>query len=152
MIKPELLDVVNFAICEAVDDYLGEKATKFFEKVGEYHLEEAMRRGLVKFEPHDKPLDALLKIARYLESAGYMERIVINKLSDNEAQVEMHGVSVTESSVRILGEKKNPSHFMTNVMFAGLKKLGVEAELKEVEFDREQKRFKEHWKILESMR
>jgi len=148
MIKPEFLDIINFAICEAVNEYMGERASEFFRRVGEYHLEEGLRSGFIKIEPNDKPLDTLLKIAGYLESMGYMEHILINKLSDSEALVEMQGVSVTNSSVKILGEKKQPSHYMTNVMLAALKKLGVQAELADVEFDREKKRFKEIWKIL----
>lgn len=107
-----------------------------------------MKRGLIKIEPDDKPLDTLIKIARYLESVGYMEKIIINKLSENEALVEMHKVSVTRSSVKMLKENKQPSHYMTNIMLAALRKLGIRAELKDVEFDEEKCYFKEYWKIL----
>jgi len=148
-IKPEFLDIVNYAVCEAVNDYVDGKATEFFRRVGEYHLEEALRRGVVKIEPNDKPLDALIRIARYLESYGYMKEIRINRIDEKEATVEMLGVSVTDSSAQLVGEKKQPSHYMTNVMFAALKKLGVQAELRDMEFDRKTKHFKEYWKIIE---
>ena len=147
-IKPEFLDIINHAICQAVNEYLDRKAIEFFKKVGEYHLDEALKRGIIKIELDDNPLDTLIKIARYLESAGYMEKILINKLSENEAFVEMYGVSVTKSSVKMLREAKQPSHYMTNIMLAALKKLGVRAELKDVEFDEEKHHFKEYWKIL----
>ena len=147
--KPEFLDIVNYAVCEAVNDFVDGKATEFFRRVGEYHLEEALRRGVVKIEPNDKPLDALVRIARYLESYGYMKEIRINRIDEKEATVEMLGVSVTDSSAQLVGEKKQPSHYMTNVMFAALKKLGVQAELRDMEFDRGTKHFKEYWKILE---
>lgn len=147
-IKPEFLDIINYAICQAVNEYLDEKAIEFFKKVGEYHLNEALKRGIIKIEPDDNPLDTLIKIARYLESAGYMEKILINKLSGNEAFVEMYGVSVTKSSVKMLREAKQPSHYMTNIMRSALKKLGVRAELKDVEFDEEKRHFKEYWKIF----
>jgi hypothetical protein len=147
-IKPEFLDVVNYSVCEAVNDYMNERATEFFRKVGEYHLDEALRRGIVKIEPSDKPLDVLLKIAKYLESYGYMEQIQINRIDEKEATVEMLGVSVTDSSATLLGEKKQPSHYMTNVMFAALKKFGFRAELRDMEYDRDKKHFKEYWKIL----
>ena len=146
--KPEFLDIVNYAVCQAVNEYMDGRASEFFRKVGEYHLDEALRRGLVRIEPSDKPLDALLKIAKYLESHGYMEEIRINRIDEKEATVEMLGVSVTDSSARLLGEKKQPSHYMTNVMFAALKRLGVQAELRDMEFNREEKHFKEYWKIL----
>jgi len=147
-INPEFLDVINYAICQAVNEFLNGKAADFFRRVGEYHLDEALKRGLVKIEPDDKPLNTLIKIARYLESVGYMEKIIINKLSETEAIVEMHGVSVTDSSVKLLRANKQPSHYMTNIMLATLRKLGIEAELKDVEFDQEKRKFKEQWKIL----
>jgi hypothetical protein len=147
-VNPEFLDIVNYAVCQAVNEYMGGRASEFFRKVGEYHLDEALRRGLVRIEPSDKPLDTLLKIAKYLESYGYMEQIHINRIDEKEATVEMLGVSVTDSSAQLLGEKKQPSHYMTNIMFAALKRLGVQAELRDMEFDRGKKHFKEYWKIL----
>jgi len=147
-IKPDFIDIINYAICQAVDDYLAEKAVDFFKKVGEYHFDEASERGLIKIEPDDKPLDALIKIARYLESVGYMKKILITKLDENEALVEMHEVSVTRSSAKMLRKGKQPSHYMTNVMFAVLRKLGVQAELRDLEYNEEKHYFKEHWKIL----
>jgi hypothetical protein len=148
-VKPEFLDIINYAVCETVNEYVDGKSTEFFRRVGEYHLDEALRRGLVRIEPNDKPMDALIKIARYLESYGYMEQIHINRIDEKEAIVEMLGVSVTDSSAQLLAEKKQPSHYMTNVMFAALKRLGVQAYLRDMEFDREKKHFKEYWKILE---
>jgi len=147
-IKPEFIDIINCAICQAVDEYLDAKATEFFKKVGEYHLDEALRRRLINIEPNDNPLDVLIKIARYLESVGYMEKILVNKLTENEAFVEMYGVSVTKSSVKMLREGKQPSHFMTNIMLAALKKLGIRAKLEDVDFDEEKCHFSEYWKIL----
>jgi hypothetical protein len=117
-------------------------------KVGEYHLDEALKRGVLTIEADEKPLEVLIKIAKYLESTGYMETISINKLSEKEAIVEMRGVSVTESSAKLLGVGQHPSHFMTNMMFAALKRLGVQADLRDMEYDVKEARFKEYWKIL----
>jgi hypothetical protein len=85
-----------------------------------------------------------------LESVGYMERISIVNLSESEAIVEMFGVSVTKSSVDMLKVGRHPSHYMTNVMLAALKKLGIRAELRDVDFDEQERHFKEHWKIIEA--
>jgi hypothetical protein len=148
MIESDLLDILNLAICYASNDYLKDGTAEFFRKVGQYHLEEATKRGYVKIESQDKPLDVLEKIARYLESTGYMKQITIQRLSDREAMIEMKGVAVTRSSNEILSKGKQPSHFMTNMMLAALKRIGVEAELEEVEFDSAGNRFKEHWKVL----
>jgi hypothetical protein len=149
-ISPEFLDIINFAICQAVNESLGEGAPKFFRRVGEIHLEEALRRGLIELDLDRKPLDNLIEVARYLESAGYMERISVNKLSEGDADVEMFGVSVTKSSVDILKAGKHPSHYMTNIMLATLGRLGVQAELRDVDFDEANRHFRERWKIIET--
>jgi hypothetical protein len=148
LIKPEFFDTINYSICQAVNEYLGEQSKAFFMKVGEYHLDEALQRGVLTIEADEKPLEVLIKIAQYLESTGYMETISINKLSEKEAIVEMKRVSVTESSAKLLGESKHPSHFMTNMMFAALKRLGVQADLRDMEYNVKEARFKEYWKIL----
>lgn len=147
-IDADFLDIINYAICKTVNEFLKERSRDFFRKVGEHHMEEAMRRGLLRIEPSDKALDVLVKIARYLESMGYMERIDISRLSEEEATVEMHGVSVTQSSARLLREGMEPSHLMTNIMFAALKRFGIKAELRELEYDEGGRRFKEHWRIV----
>lgn len=144
-LKSDFFDVINYSICKAVDEFLDGKAIEFFRKVGEEHFDEALKRGFVKITDKDKPLDVLIKIARYLESVGNMEKI---QIGENEAIVEMHGVSVTRSSVELLKANKQPSHYMTNIMLAALMKLGVRAELEDVKFDEEKRYFKEHWKVL----
>ena len=147
-IVPEFLDTINYAICQTANEYLGEETPKFFGKVGEYHLEEALKRGFIKLDPSDKPLNNLITIAKYLESTGYMEKIRVDRLGESEAIVEMFGVAVTKSSADLLKAGKHPSHYMTNIMLAALRKLGIQAELRDVEYDEKQRHFKEHWKIL----
>jgi len=70
MIDSDLLDILNLAICYASNEYMKDKTAGFFRKVGEYHLEEAIKRGYVKIESQDKPLDVLENIARYLTSSS----------------------------------------------------------------------------------
>lgn len=147
-ILPDFLDTINYAICQAANEYLGKETPKFFEKVGEYHLDEATRRGLVKLDAKDKPMNNLIAIAKYLESTGYMEKILIDRLNEKEAIVEMFGVSVTKSSADLLKVGKHPSHYMTNIMLAALRRLGIKAELRDVNYDEKERHFKEHWTIL----
>ena len=148
LIKPEFFDTINYSICKAVNERLGEDAKDLFKRVGECHLDEALERGLFTLGLDEKPLDTLIRLAKYLESTGYMKKILINKLSDKEAIVEMKGVSVTDSSAKLLGEGKHPSHFMTNIMFAALRRLGIQADLRDMEYNVKEARFKEYWKIL----
>jgi hypothetical protein len=149
MIKPGFFDVINYSLCRAVNEYLGDKATEFFRRVGEYHLEEALKRGLIHLNADDSPLEVLIKIAEYLEASGYMEKISIDRLSEKDAIVEMNGVTVAESSAKLLKEGNKPSHFMTNAMFAALRKFAIQADLKDMEYDEKEARFKEYWKILQ---
>jgi hypothetical protein len=149
-ISVEFLDTINFAICRVANDYFSEETPKFFVKVGEYHLEEALKRGLIRLDSKERPIDNLIGIARYLESVGYMEKISITKLSESEAIVEMFGVSVTKSSVDLLKAGRHPSHYMTNIMLAALKRLGIRAELRDVDFNEQERHFKEHWRIIEA--
>jgi hypothetical protein len=107
-----------------------------------------VKRGFVKLDPSEKPLSNLIGIAKYLESTGYMEKILIKKLGEGEAVVEMFGVSVTKSSADLLKAGMHPSHYMTNIMLAALRRLGIHAELREVDYNEKQNSFKEHWKIL----
>ena len=148
MILPEFFDTINYAVCQAVNQYLPDEAKAFFRKVGEYHLDEALARGFITLQPEDAPLEVLIKIAKYLESTGYMQKITIQKLSDHEAIVEMQQVSVTVSSAQLLQTNKQPSHFMTNIMFAALRRRGVQADLRHMDYDVENATFKEYWKIL----
>lgn len=148
LIKPEFFDTINYSICKAVNERLGDDAKDFFKRVGECHLDEAVARGFFTMDRDEKPLDTLIRLAKYLESTGYMDKIVINKLSEKEAIVEMHGVTVTYSSAKLLQEDKHPSHFMTNIMFAALKRLGIQADLRDMEYNENEARFKEYWRIL----
>jgi hypothetical protein len=77
-----------------------------------------------------------------------MEKILIDKPSDTEVIVEMHGVSVAESSAQLLQEGRKPSHCMTSMMFAALKLPVLRGDLQNMEYDAKAARFKEYWKIL----
>lgn len=78
-----------------------------------------------------------------------MERVSIHRLSEKDAIVEINGVTVAESSARLLKEGNAPSHFMTNIVFAALKTYAIQAGLKDMEYDEKETRFWEYWKILQ---
>jgi hypothetical protein len=149
MIKPVFFDTINYSLCRAANEYLGEKAAEFFRRIGEYHLEEALKRGLIQLNADDSPLEVLIRIAEYLEASGYMQKITVDRLSEQDAVVEMNGVTVAKSSAQLLKEGNKPSHFMTNIMFAALKRFAIQAELKDMEYDEREARFKEYWKVLQ---
>jgi len=127
-IEPGFLDLVNYGVCSALSELYGrEAAEKVFRLAGKINFLELSRR--TDIDP-SSPIAALRSIASYLEASGYMSKIALTKVTDNEVIIDMYGVSVAESSKRLVEEKKTPSHYMTNMMFAALRELfQVEAEI-----------------------
>ncbi|MET1127894.1 MAG: hypothetical protein ABWW70_01055, partial [Thermoproteota archaeon] len=145
-VDKRFFDMVNYALCSALSDLLGRPvAERIFRKAGEVLYQELKRRGIVA--PSEDPAKVMEQVARFLESSGYVERIEIERVSEEELVVDMKGVSVLESSMRLVNERKEPSHIMTNTMFAALKEAGYEAELEELLFDPEANRARERWKL-----
>ncbi|MBS7609035.1 hypothetical protein KEJ19_00485 [Candidatus Bathyarchaeota archaeon] len=128
MVRPEFIDFLNYNICKAYSELYGKEAAEaFFHRVGEIGFQEL--RKMVEF-PSSEPYDVLRTIAEFLERMGYMSKIKLTKVEENEVIIEMFGVSVTRSSIRLLKEGASPSHIMTNLMFAALKELsGIHADI-----------------------
>lgn len=146
MIDENFFDTLNYCICSAVNKFVGrEKAVEVFREVGRFHFKALREKGAVKVG--STPLETLESVARYLEKSGYMNKIVIQRTGENEAVVDMYGVSVLDSSVRLTDENKAPSHIMTNTMFAALDEMGYEAEMIDLLFDKEGNHVREKWVI-----
>ena len=128
IIRPEFIDFVNYNICKAYMEYYGKEAgIGFFRRVGEIGFQEL--RKIVDF-PSSDPYEVLKTVGEFLERMGYMSKIQLTKVEENEVVIEMFGVSVIKSSMRLIREGANPSHFMTNLMFAALKELsGIQADI-----------------------
>jgi hypothetical protein len=128
MVRPEFLDFLNYNICKTYSELHGkEKAEAFFRRVGEIGFQELKK--MVEF-PSLEPYDVLKTVAEFLERMGYMSKIKLTKVEKDEVIIEMFGVSVTKSSIRLLEEGASPSHIMTNLMFAALKELcGIHADI-----------------------
>lgn len=133
-------------MCDNLSRLLGkDKAEKFFREVGKTHYEELKKQGLIKVDKD--PLKTLESIVDYLQSSGYMRKIVISKLSESEVVVDMFGVSVLDSSMRLTDEGKAPSHIMTNTMFAALEDLGHDVDIIDLAFDKGSNHVREKWVI-----
>jgi len=128
MVKPEFLDFVNYNICKAYSEIHGkDEAVGFFRRVGEIGFEQL--RGMVDF-PSADPYEVLKAVGGFLEDMGYMSKIQLTKVEEGEVIIEMFGVSVIDSSIRLTEGGASPSHFMTNLMFAALKEVsGVHADI-----------------------
>ncbi len=143
-VDPTFLDLVNYGICRALNERLGKEATEqIFREVGRICYRRARDQGMI--EGKEDPLDALVEVARFLERMGYMERIVISRVSEDELLLDMYGVSVLRSSIELVDSGMAPSHYMTNMMFAALEEHGVTAELVDLGFDPEENHVREKW-------
>lgn len=143
-IDPTFLDLINYGICYVLNERYGrEECEGIFREVGRICYRKMKEKGLIR--SRDDPAETLIEIARFLEKMGYMERILINRISENELELDMFGVSVLDSSVELVRSGKSPSHYMTNIMFAALEDYGIDAELIDLGFDTERNHVKERW-------
>ncbi len=133
-IEPEFLDLVNYGVCSALSTLHGSEAAEMvFRLAGKFNYRELKRKGIVD---SSSPIDALRSVASYLENSGYMNKIDLTEVTENEVIVDMYGVSVVESSKRLVDEEKSPSHYMTNMMFAALKDLfQIQAEITHLDIE-----------------
>jgi len=128
--------MVNYGICYVLNERFGKKECEdIFREVGKICYGRVKERGLIR--PKEDPMETLIEIAKFLERTGYMEKILINRVSENELELDMFGVSVLNSSVELVESGRSPSHHMTNIMFAALEDYGISAELVDLGFDLE---------------
>lgn len=147
-VTKDFFDFVNYNVCRAVSETLGkEQAEGVYRRAGEIGYSILKERGIVKTEGLT-PVEVLTQIVEFLEASGYMRRIEVNHISDVEMEVDMYGVSVLASSMKLTGEGYAPSHFMTNLMFAALRDLGFTGNLDELTFEGEIDQVREHWQLV----
>ncbi len=143
-VDPRFLDLINYGICYVLNERYGKEETEsIFREVGKILYARIKEEGLIS--PTKNPVDTLVEVARFLEKMGYMERIDITKRGNNELELDMYGVSVLDSSVKLVESGRSPSHYMTNIMFAALQDYGIDAELIDLGFDTEENHVKEKW-------
>ena len=130
-ISPDFLDLMNYSLCSAVTKLAGKKmAEDIFRLTGEIAFEELKTKLALR---KTKPFDTLERIARYLESSGYMSRITLEKVDEHKIRMNAYGITVGESAARLSQQNLVISHFMTNIMFATLRKMyGSEVKLKKL--------------------
>lgn len=120
-IDPKFLDLVNYGFCSALTRLYGkEKAESVFKLAGEMAFGELKKMISIKAK---RPSAVLKVVAHFLEENGYITKINLTEVTENEVIIDMYGVSVAGSSKRLLNESAAPSHYMTNLMFAALKDL-----------------------------
>ncbi|MFB0543393.1 MAG: hypothetical protein ACETVR_01300, partial [Candidatus Bathyarchaeia archaeon] len=98
-INPKFLDLFNYGICKALSERYGkEDAAEIFRSAGEIEFEELKK--IVEFRSHE-PYEVLKTVGGFLEEMGYMSEIRLTRVEEDEVIIEMSGVSVIESSIRL---------------------------------------------------
>ncbi len=145
-ISAEFLDLVNYCVCSAVSRSFGRtEAEKVFRLAGRIAYDELRtKRDMQALDP----IELLKRIAKFLEDAGYMDTIEVQRRGNNQVVVDMYGVSVWHSSDRLSKEGAAPSHYMTNLMFAALETFDLQADIQNLEFKEEPKgHVREMWTL-----
>lgn len=143
-VDPAFLDMINYGICYVLNERYGKKESEtIFREVGRVCYKRMKEGDLIRLK--EDPMETLIEIAKFLERMGYMEKILVNKVSENELEFDMFGVSVLSSSAELVGSGRAPSHYMTNIMFAALEDYGIDAELIDLGFEPERNHVKERW-------
>jgi hypothetical protein len=144
MIRADFLDLINYGICRAVSEAVGpRRAEGILRQAGRYNYKQ-LKATRDDLQAQD-PLATLENIAKFLEEVGYAKRVVVNRLSDMVLEMDMYGISVLDSSRKLVNEGFSPSHISTNLMFAALEDFGIDADLEELLFDPKENHVKERW-------
>jgi hypothetical protein len=120
MIEPTYFDQQIYALYRAVWERWGDEAWYVVWRSGEVLFGEIEPE--LGLQPGDSPFEAMHRLASYLQRVGYVKRIAIQPLSDEEWDYEMLDPVILPGAGRLLAEGAVPAHISTTLMFALLKK------------------------------
>ena len=72
---------------------------------------------------------AMQRLADYLQQVGYVREIAVHPLSEDEWEYEMVDPVILPGAKRLLDEGAVPAHISTTLMFALLRRFGLQAEM-----------------------
>lgn len=148
-VDAEFLDLEVYAIYKAVTELFGDRGWDVVWRSGEIVFQELKRRLNIT---ETEPIALLRRLGRYFEEVGYLKRMSIEALKEDEFLYDMYEVSIHEGIMKLRAEEANPvlAHFSTTVMFAALKDMcNMTAEIThlEVEGKGEEAYGREKWKL-----
>ena len=97
------------------------------------------------------PVDLVKKLIKYLEDVGYLTKGQVEQESDHELLVHLHGATCHDAVVKLKNEGAFPPHFLTTLIFAGLKKLfNINVELSHLDLGSKKPPYHtiEKWKFI----
>lgn len=133
VVSCEFLDHVMHSVYRAANELMGvERTWDLVWRAGEIlyeRLEKSLGLGSV-----EDPLEALSRIAVWLESVGYVDKAEVRRVSEDEFEYIMGRPAIVGGAEELVREGMTPPHISTSLMFAALRKRGLRAELRETRF------------------
>jgi hypothetical protein len=145
-IDPVYFDKQIYALYRAVWERWGDDAWWVVWRSGEVLLEEIELE--LDLELDAGPFPAMQRLADYLQRVGYVRKIAVRPLSEDEWEYEMVDPAILPGARRLLEEGAVPAHISTTLMFALLKRFGLEAEMTGEPDLRDDGRAIERWRLV----
>ena len=150
MIDPKFLNHEIYSIYSAAMRLVGPEKQKEIVNLSGKLLFSELDNELNLSKIND-PVDLVKKLIKYLEDVGYFTKGQVDKKSDDELLVHMHGATCHDAVVKLKNEGAYPSHFCTTLIFAGLKKLfNIDVELSHLNLGSKEPPYHtiEKWKFI----
>jgi hypothetical protein len=126
-IDPIYFDKQIYALYRAVWERWGDDAWHVVWRSGQVLLEEIEVE--LEIELDADPLTAMQRLANYLQRVGYVREIAVRPLSEDEWEYEMVDPVILPGAKRLLDEGAVPAHISTTLMFALLRRFGLQVEM-----------------------
>lgn len=145
-IDPVYFDKQIYALCRAVWERWGDDAWYVVWRSAEVLLAEIEEE--LDLRQDAEPLGAMQRLAGYLQQAGYVREIAVRPLSEGEWEYEMVDPVILPGAKRLIQEGAVPAHISTTLVFALLKRFGLQAEMIGEPDLRADGRAIERWRLL----
>ena len=145
-IDPVYFDKQIYALYRAVWERWGDDAWYVVWRSGEVLLAEIEEE--LDLRQDAEPLGAMQRLAGYLQQAGYVREIAVRPLSEGEWEYEMVDPVILPGAKRLIQEGAVPAHISTTLVFALLKRFGLQAEMIGEPDLRADGRAIERWRLL----
>jgi len=150
MIDPKFLNHEIYSIYSAAMRLVGPEKQKEIVNLSGKLLFSELDNELNLSKIND-PVDLVKKLIKYLEDVGYLTKGQVEQESDHELLVHLHGATCHDAVVKLKNEGAFPPHFLTTLIFAGLKKMfNINVELSHLDLGSKEPPYHtvEKWKLI----
>jgi hypothetical protein len=149
MIDPKFLDHEIYSIYKAALRLVGpEKQEEIVHLSGEIMFSELENE--IDFSQISDPIELIKRLQKYLVDVGYFAKGEVEKISENELILHLHEAKCHDGVVKLKNEGGYPPHFMTMLIFGGLKKMfNIKVDLTHLSIGKEPPYHSvEKWKLI----